>query len=92
MGTHLAKMLSNENQDIIVIDNDATKLANLEKYNLMTYVGSAISFEVMRDVSVGSADLFIAVTPFESRNLVACSMAKSLARKKRWRESTTTSS
>ena len=56
MGTHLAKMLSNENQDIIVIDNDAIKLANLEKYNLMTYVGSAISFEVMRDVNVGSAD------------------------------------
>ena len=82
MGTHLAKMLSNENQDIIVIDNDATKLANLEKYNLMTYVGSAISFEVMRDVNVGSADLFIAVTPFESRNLVACSMAKSLGAKK----------
>ena len=82
MGTHLAKMLSNENQDIIVIDNDAIKLANLEKYNLMTYVGSAISFEVMRDVNVGSADLFIAVTPFESRNLVACSMAKSLGAKK----------
>lgn len=82
VGTHLAKMLSNENQDIIVIDNDAIKLANLEKYNLMTYVGSAISFEVMRDVNVGSADLFIAVTPFESRNLVACSMAKSLGAKK----------
>ena len=36
VGTHLAKMLSNEEQDIIVLDTDEKKLYNLENYNLMT--------------------------------------------------------
>lgn len=82
VGTHLAKMLSNEDQDIIVLDTDDTRLANLESYNLMTYLGSAVSFDVLKAVDVAHADLFIAVTPFESRNLVSCSMAKSMGAKK----------
>jgi len=78
VGTHLAKMLSDEEQDIIVIDNDPRKLTALESYNLMTYTGSAIKFDDLRAIKVGGADLFIAVTPYETRNLIACSMAKTL--------------
>ena len=79
VGTHLAKLLSNENQDIIIIDKDREKLAELDAdYNLMTECGSPTSFFAQKDASVGSADLFIAVTPQESTNLVACSIAKSL--------------
>lgn len=82
VGTHLAKLLSNENQDIIIIDKDREKLAELDAdYNLMTECGSPTSFFAQKDASVGSADLFIAVTPFESTNLVACSIAKSLGAK-----------
>ncbi|MGN0223886.1 MAG: Trk system potassium transporter TrkA [Muribaculaceae bacterium] len=82
VGTHLAKLLSNENQDIIIIDKDREKLAELDAdYNLMTECGSPTSFFAQKDASVGSADLFIAVTPQESTNLVACSIAKSLGAK-----------
>ena len=82
VGTHLAKLLSNENQDIIIIDKDREKLAELDAdYNLMTECGSPTSFFAQKDASVGSADLFIAVTPFESTNLVDCSIAKSLGAK-----------
>lgn len=82
VGTHLAKLLSNENQDIIIIDQDREKLAVLDAdYNLMTTCGSPTSFFAQKDASVGSADLFIAVTPHESTNLVACSIAKSLGAK-----------
>ncbi len=82
VGSHLAKMLSNENQDIIVIDNDIDKLSALDSYNLMTVTGRPVSFSILDKVNVKDADLFVAVTPYETRNIIACSMAKSLGAKK----------
>lgn len=76
VGTHLAKMLSNEEQDIVVIDNDESRLNALADYNLMTYLGSATSFDDLERVGVSRCDLFIAVTPYEARNILACSLAK----------------
>lgn len=79
VGAHLAKLLSNENQDIILIDEDAERLATLDSnYNIMTLVGSPTTFSTLREARVSSADLFIAVTPYETGNVIACSMAKSL--------------
>ena len=82
VGSHLAKMLSNENQDIVVIDNDQAKLANLDTYNLMTMLGDPVSFSALENARVGQADLFIAVTPHETRNIISCSMAKDMGAKK----------
>lgn len=82
VGTHLAKMLSNEEQDIIVLDNDEKKLYNLENYNLMTKVGSAVSLDMLKNIQAGAADIFIAVTPHETINVIASAMAKSLGCKK----------
>lgn len=79
VGSHLAKMLSNENQDIILIDSDQDKLDVLDShYNLMTLKGSTSSFEAMRSAGIGHADLYIAVTPYETRNIASCSIAKRL--------------
>ncbi len=37
VGSHLAKLLSNEEQDILLIDENADKLAMLDaSYNIMT--------------------------------------------------------
>ena len=82
VGTHLAKMLSNEEQDIIVMDVDNNKLMPLENYNLLTHQGSAISFNDLNAIKTGACDLFIAVTKSEARNILACSMAKRLGAKK----------
>ena len=82
VGTHLAKMLSNEEQDIIVMDVENKKLEPLENYNLLTYQGSAISFGDLNAIKTGACDLFIAVTKSEARNILACSMAKKLGAKK----------
>lgn len=79
VGTHLAKMLSRENQDITLLDSDQAKLDVIDsKYNLMTWNGSTSSFESMREVGVKDADLFVAVTPYETRNLASCAIAKKL--------------
>ncbi len=83
VGSHLAKMLSTENQDIILIDSDQDKLDNLDShYNLMTLKGSTSSFETMRTAGINHADLYIAVTPYETRNIASCSIAKRLGVKK----------
>lgn len=79
VGSHLAKLLSHEEQDILVIDEDAERLAFLDSnYNLMTLTGSPTSFRTLREARVGSCDLFIALTPSETDDIVACSIAKNL--------------
>ena len=66
VGTHLAKLLSKEEQDIILIDADIEKLQWIDSnYNLMTVAGSPTSFKVLKKAGVNNADLFIAVMPFE---------------------------
>ncbi len=79
VGAHLAKLLSNEEQDIMLVDENQEKLAFLDaNYNLMTVSGVPTSFATLREAGAGGCDLFIAVTPYESNNIVACSIAKRL--------------
>lgn len=83
VGSHLAKMLSNEDQDIILLDSNQEKLDLIDSnYNLMTYNGSTSSFETLKQIGVSSADLYVAVTPYESRNITSCAIAKKLGAKK----------
>lgn len=83
VGSHLAKLLSREEQDITVVDEDSAKLAVLDSnYNLLTCQGRPTSFKTLRQAGVEGCDLFIAVTPFETRNIVACAIAKSLGAEK----------
>ena len=83
VGTHLAKMLSNEDQDIILLDSDQDRLDVIDSnYNLMTWNGSTSSFESLRNVGIEAADLYIAVTPYETRNICSCAIAKQLGAKK----------
>lgn len=83
VGTHLAKLLSNENQDIILLDSEQNRLDVInDNYNLMTWNGSTSSFETLREVGISNTDLYIAVTPYETRNLTSCAIAKRLGAKK----------
>lgn len=79
VGTHLARMLSNEDHDIVLMDDSLGKLSKISsEVDLMTVTGSAHSFYDLKQTGLAKADLFIAVTPFEERNVLACSMASYL--------------
>ncbi|WP_319272785.1 Trk system potassium transporter TrkA [uncultured Draconibacterium sp.] len=79
VGTHLARMLTNENHDITLLDDSPEKLAKISsEVDLMTIAGSAHSFQDLKSTELAKSDLFIAVTPFEERNVLACSMASYL--------------
>ena len=89
VGSHLARLLSREKQDVILIDNNAERLAILDAdNNLMTLKGRPISFKTQKSSGADQCDLFIAVTPDETQNVLACSMAKSIGAKKHWQELT----
>ena len=83
VGTHLAKLLSREKQDIILIDDSEERLSSLNtNFDLMTVVASPTSIKGLTEVRAGEADLFIAVTPDESRNMTACMLANNLGAQK----------
>lgn len=83
VGTHLAKLLSYEKQDIVLMDASADRLSKLESnFDLLTVEGNPVSPDDLRRAGVGSADLFVAVTPEESRNITACILARSLGARK----------
>lgn len=79
VGIHLAKMLSREELDVILIDTNSEVLYEIENnYNLIAVEGDPTSFKTLREAGVDNADLFVAVTPHESRNIIACTIASSL--------------
>jgi trk system potassium uptake protein TrkA len=77
VGTHLAKMLSNENHEIILIDPEDTRLDPIKSsLDVLTVNGSATSIRILRDVLQKKTDLFIAVTHSEDTNVTACILAR----------------
>lgn len=79
VGTHLARMLSNEEHDIVLLDDSPEKLSKISgEVDLLTIAGSAHSFQDLKQTGLAKADLFIGVTPFEERNVLACAMASYL--------------
>ena len=83
VGTHLAKLLSREKQDIILMDDDEEKLTALSSnFDLLTVTASPSLISGLKEVGVKEADLCIAVTPDESRNMTACMLATNLGAKK----------
>jgi len=81
VGTHLAKMLRAEANDVTVIDIDPDRLATMSEYTDVEVIkGNPSSIDVLRKANVGKADLFIAVFPFVTQevNIVGALLAKQL--------------
>ncbi len=83
VGTHLSKLLARDHQDCVLIDEDAERLGDLDsRYDIMTLQGRTTSINTMKEAGVENADLFVGVTPDESRNMTACMIAHALGAKK----------
>ena len=83
VGSHLAKMLSNEQHDIIVIDPDKDCLNPIESnLDVLTINGSSTSIEVLREANIQKSDLFIAVAHLEDTNITSAILGKMLGAKK----------
>ena len=83
VGTHLSKLLSRDHQDCVLIDENPDRLGDLDsRYDIMTLQGRTTSINTMKEAGVEHADLFVGVTPDESRNMNACMIAHALGAKK----------
>jgi trk system potassium uptake protein len=77
VGTHLAKMLSNENHEIIIIDPEENRLKPIDTtLDVLTREGSSTSVKILKDVLSKKTDLFIAVTHSEDTNITSAILAK----------------
>lgn len=83
IGTYLAKLLSRNNQDIVLMDESSE---NLEKFgsdfDLMMMQAPCTRLQALKEAGAEDADLFVAVTPDQNKNIVSCTLAKSLGTKK----------
>jgi len=79
VGTHVAKMLSKEKMDIILMDPDEERLifpnSNMD---ILPMVGNPTSLKNLEEAGIKSADLFVSVTPEEATNVMACMLAHNL--------------
>jgi trk system potassium uptake protein TrkA len=76
VGTHLAKMLSKEKHDIILMDPDEDKLAFTRSgMEILPIVGNPTSLNDLEEAGVNRMDLFISVTTEETTNITACMLA-----------------
>jgi trk system potassium uptake protein len=83
VGSHLAKMLSNERHDIVLIDPDEERLRTVGmNLDVLTLTGSATSIQQLTDADVKRADLFISVAKREETNITASVLAKRMGAKK----------
>lgn len=83
VGVHLAKMLSNEYHDIVIIDSNDDLLRLLDSNADVTTVnGSATNISTLMEAGIKKADLFIAVTHYEETNIIAAVLGKRLGAKK----------
>ncbi len=83
VGTHLAILLGQENHDITLMDDDKERLASMrDNTELLTSNGNCTSLKDLSEAGVANTDLFIGVTPEESKNMTACMLASNLGARK----------
>lgn len=79
VGFHLAELLSFENQDIVLIDNNQEVLDYAATHlDVMTLRGDSASIGVLRQADAPNAGLVLAVTTSEKNNLMTAILAKRL--------------
>lgn len=83
IGFHLAELLSSEEHDIILIDNNQEVLAYAHnQLDVVTLRGNSASISILEMANVSSADLLIAVTSSEENNIITAILGKKMGAKK----------
>ena len=79
LGFHLAELLSFENQDITLIDDNQEVLDYASSHlDVLTIRGDSSSIDVLKEAGVEAAKLVLAVTTSETTNLMTAGLAKKL--------------
>lgn len=79
VGSELAKLLSNEGHNVVVIDKSQISFDRLgNTFNGMTMVGNGFDLNLLKQVGIEKADAFCAVTNGDNTNLISAQVAKQI--------------
>ena len=79
VGYALARQLSGEEHDLVLIDKSADALRTADSaLDILCIEGSGASIQILHEAGVKDADLAIAVTGSDELNIVCCLIAKKL--------------
>ncbi|MBU1004130.1 MAG: Trk system potassium transporter TrkA [Proteobacteria bacterium] len=80
VGFHIARRLSSEAKDVVVIDRDPKALRRIIEYvDVQTIEGSGSAPAVLESAGIRNADVLLAVTDSDEINIIACTFASALA-------------
>ncbi|MFP4469998.1 MAG: Trk system potassium transporter TrkA [Bacteroidales bacterium] len=83
VGFHLAKLLTDENHDITVVDPQSDLLKLIETHtDLMTIAGDSTYISVLERANIKRCDLLISVVHDEHINMMTCIIGKKLGAKR----------
>lgn len=83
VGSYLAERLSNEGQDVVVIENDEARANAVQnQLDALVLTGNGASPAVLRKAGAHNADLMIAVSNSDGVNVLACHAAHVLGTKR----------
>ncbi|MBR5344239.1 MAG: Trk system potassium transporter TrkA [Clostridia bacterium] len=82
VGKTLAESLTQEQHDVVLIDNDETVLRRCEDlYDVMCVQGNGANAQTLIDAGVDHADILIAATAGDEINMLCCLIGKRLGAK-----------
>lgn len=83
VGFNLAKLLSYERHDIVIIENDHDQFVRAnESLDVQVYHASGSSYTILEQAGIKKADMLVSVTNSDEINLVTAIMAKQYGVKK----------
>ena len=83
VGFHVAKMLSHEDHDIVLIDKEDERLSWIESHlDVGTIKGNSVSIRLLEEAGVSECDLLIAATSSEETNITTAIISKHLGAKR----------
>lgn len=79
VGYQIARYLTGESIEVVVIDRETSKLKRLsEDLDVATIEGEVGDSEILRNAGAELADILLAVTDSDEANMIACLLAKTM--------------
>ena len=79
VGFHIARRLSEENHDVVVIEKDPNKIRHIQNViDVQAVLGSGTNPSILNEAGIKESDIIVAATDSDEANLIACFFAQHL--------------
>ena len=76
VGVELARSLRSEDKDVVLIDKDARAVKNAQGLDILVIHGDVIQREKFTEAGIESAQVYVAATNSDEKNILSCALAK----------------